>query len=190
MRPITRVALALAVLLAVLAIVVGLRLRDDASMNAAAGSAPPSTTTTSSTTTAPPTTTTLPPAATTTELPVSVPSVSDTEPEAPQVEEVAPAPPTPSVGTDAWGYSTRLDIPDEYWDRMAYCETAGNWADYPGYRWSGGLGIYTPGWLGYGGGEFAPSGGEATREEQIIVANRIAAVGLGGWGCLTTVGYP
>ncbi len=88
--------------------------------------------------------------------------------------------------------------PDSYWDRMAYCETAGNWAHFPYGTWTGGLGIYNQTWLGWGGGEFAPKAGQATREQQIIVANRIATLGYNGlgpvgysaWGCLAAVGYP
>ncbi len=88
--------------------------------------------------------------------------------------------------------------PDSYWDRMAYCETAGNWAHFPDGTWTGGLGIYNQTWIGWGGGEFAPKAGQATREQQIIVANRIATLGYNGlgpvgysaWGCLATVGYP
>jgi len=86
---------------------------------------------------------------------------------------------------------------DEFWDRLAYCETRndrthpyGNWQN--GGRYAGGLGIMTDGtfakgvlgqgpmgtWERFGGEEFAPSPDKATREEQIIVANRIAT---GGW---------
>lgn len=90
-------------------------------------------------------------------------------------------------------------IPDDsYWDRMAQCETAGNWQHFPYGTWTGGLGIYNQTWIGWGGGEFAPTAGQASREEQIIVANRIATLGYGNlgpagysaWGCLSAVGYP
>jgi hypothetical protein len=81
---------------------------------------------------------------------------------------------------------------------MAYCETAGNWAHYPNGTWTGGLGIYNQTWLGWGGSEFAPKAGQATREQQIIVANRIAVTGWNGnppvgfsaWGCAKTIGLP
>jgi hypothetical protein len=105
--------------------------------------------------------------------------------------EIAPRP-TETGG----GYS---GLPsDSYWDRMAMCETGGNWAHFPYGTWTGGLGIYNQTWLGWGGGEFAPTAGQATREQQIIVANRIATQGYGNlgpvgysaWGCLSTVGYP
>jgi hypothetical protein len=101
---------------------------------------------------------------------------------------------------------------DTYWDRMAKCETGGNWKDKG--KWSGGLGIYTQTWRGFGGTEFASKPEKATKEEQIIVANRISTqgyqtndfrtlqdkldnkpyfrnpVGFGGWGCMKHVGKP
>ena len=81
--------------------------------------------------------------------------------------------------------------PVEYWDRMAQCETGGNWQHYPHGTWTGGLGIYNQTWLGWGGGEFAPTAGQATKEQQIIVAERIAAdIGYSAWGCAATIGYP
>ena len=81
--------------------------------------------------------------------------------------------------------------PVEYWDRMAQCETGGNWQHFPYGTWTGGLGIYNQTWLGWGGGEFAPTAGQASKDQQIIVANRIAAdVGYSAWGCVTAVGYP
>lgn len=81
-------------------------------------------------------------------------------------------------------------IPDAYWDRMAQCETAGDWS-MVGSRYSGGLGFYNGTWDAFGGREFAARAGQATREQQIVVANRVANdVGLSGWGCLDTVGRP
>lgn len=102
---------------------------------------------------------------------------------------------------------------DLYWHRMAQCETGGDWKNKG--RWSGGLGIYTQTWYGYGGREFAKKPELATIEEQIIVANRISTqgyqtknefltledrqknrpffrppVGFGGWGCKKSVGKP
>ena len=56
--------------------------------------------------------------------------------------------------------------------------------------YSGGLGIYNGTWDQFGGRDFASNAGLATREEQIIVAERIrAAVGISGWGCAHILGY-
>ncbi len=108
---------------------------------------------------------------------------------------------------------------EEFWDKLAQCETAQDWRNTG--QWAGGLGIYTKSkfpkgdmgtWERYGGEQFASSPDKATREQQIIVANRISVegykqvvhrdpdwarrqgvpatylwdqkpVGLGGWGC-------
>jgi hypothetical protein len=100
-------------------------------------------------------------------------------------------------------YPTRGTVPDDsYWDAMARCETGGDWS-MTGSRYSGGVGFYNGTWDAWGGREFAPLAGQATREEQIVVANRIATqgwirpgggyvapVGYSGWGCVSSVGYP
>jgi hypothetical protein len=81
-------------------------------------------------------------------------------------------------------------IPDSYWDRMAQCETGGDWT-MVGSRYSGGLGFYNGTWDSFGGREFAARAGQATREQQIIVANRVANdAGISGWRCLSHVGRP
>jgi hypothetical protein len=55
---------------------------------------------------------------------------------------------------------------------------------------SGGLGFYNGTWDQFGGREFASNAGYATREEQIIVAERVrSSVGISGWGCAHVLGY-
>lgn len=69
------------------------------------------------------------------------------------------------------------------WDSIATCETGGNWS-MQGSRYSGGLGFANTTWSSFGGGEFASNAGQATREEQIVVAERVYdEYGLSGWGC-------
>ncbi|MGZ4675053.1 MAG: transglycosylase family protein [Acidimicrobiia bacterium] len=69
------------------------------------------------------------------------------------------------------------------WDGIAQCETAGNWS-MRGATFSGGLGFYNGTWSSFGGRQFAPNAGMATREQQIVVAERVyARYGLSGWGC-------
>jgi hypothetical protein len=68
------------------------------------------------------------------------------------------------------------------WDSVARCETGGNWQHQTQY--DGGLGILHAAWVEFGGREFAEYGSQATREQQIVVAERIyARHGLSGWGC-------
>ena len=77
---------------------------------------------------------------------------------------------------------------DSIWDTIAACETQGNWS-MQGSSFSGGVGFSNAAWDSFGGREFAPNAGQATREQQIIVAERIrASVGLGAWGCARKLG--
>ena len=70
------------------------------------------------------------------------------------------------------------------WDRIAQCESTGNWSINSGNGYYGGLQFDIQTWLGAGGGDFAPRADQATREEQITVANRVKADrGLQPWGC-------
>jgi resuscitation-promoting factor RpfB len=77
---------------------------------------------------------------------------------------------------------------DQRWQAIANCETGGNWSIVaPTY--SGGLGIYNGTWNAFGGQQFASNPGLATREQQIIVAERIRAkYGFSAWGCGKTLG--
>lgn len=59
------------------------------------------------------------------------------------------------------------------WDAIAECESGGNW-DLDGV-YDGGLQFHPATWLGYGGGEFADYAWQATREEQITIAERVLA---------------
>jgi uncharacterized protein YabE (DUF348 family) len=70
------------------------------------------------------------------------------------------------------------------WDKVAKCESGGNWSINTGNGYYGGLQFRTSTWLGAGGGQFAPRADLASREQQITVANRIYATsGLSQWGC-------
>jgi uncharacterized protein YabE (DUF348 family) len=74
------------------------------------------------------------------------------------------------------------------WDKMARCETGGNWSA-SGQDYQGGLGIYWKNWNHYGGRDFAATAGQATKYEQIIVAERIREDhGWHAWGCADRIG--
>lgn len=63
------------------------------------------------------------------------------------------------------------------WDRLAQCESTGNWGINTGNGFSGGL-QFTPGtWRAFGGNGLAH---HASREQQIAVAERVLA--KQGWG--------
>ena len=72
--------------------------------------------------------------------------------------------------------------PDSDWDRLAECESGGNWSINTGNGYHGGLQFHPQTWTGHGGGEFAPTADQATKEQQIIVAERVlASQGKGAW---------
>lgn len=76
------------------------------------------------------------------------------------------------------------------WDALAHCETGGNWAtdSVPGF--AGGLGFANGTWAAMGGTDFAGSAADATREQQIEVAQRVLeSAGWGAWpGCSSRLG--
>jgi hypothetical protein len=72
--------------------------------------------------------------------------------------------------------------PDSEWDRVAACESGGNWGINTGNGYHGGLQFSQGTWSAHGGGEFATSANQATRDQQIAVAERVLATqGRGAW---------
>jgi uncharacterized protein YabE (DUF348 family) len=70
------------------------------------------------------------------------------------------------------------------WDRIAQCESGGNWAINSGNGYYGGLQFSGPTWLANGGGAYAPTANLASKAQQIEIANRLYAKnGLSDWGC-------
>ncbi|MGO4227821.1 transglycosylase family protein [Arthrobacter sp. YAF34] len=70
------------------------------------------------------------------------------------------------------------------WDKIAQCESGGNWSINSGNGYYGGLQFDVQTWLGAGGGAYAPNAAAASKAQQIAVANRVYAQrGLGPWGC-------
>jgi hypothetical protein len=81
---------------------------------------------------------------------------------------------------------------DTVWDRLAQCEASGNWAANTGNGYYGGLQFSHSTWLGYGGGAYADYPHQATREEQIAIAEKLrAARGYQPWpACRIKLGLP
>jgi hypothetical protein len=72
--------------------------------------------------------------------------------------------------------------PDNEWDRVASCESGGNWGINTGNGYHGGLQFSQGTWAAHGGGEYATSANQATRDQQIAVAERVlASQGRGAW---------
>jgi resuscitation-promoting factor RpfA len=72
--------------------------------------------------------------------------------------------------------------PDSAWDKLAQCESTGNWAINTGNGFSGGLQFTPSTWRAFGGAAFAPAAHQATREQQIVVAEKVLqGQGWGAW---------
>ncbi|MDK8511362.1 DUF3235 domain-containing protein [Corynebacterium bovis] len=80
--------------------------------------------------------------------------------------------------------------PDSDWDRLAQCESGGDWAINTGNGFQGGLQFSPSTWSAHGGGEFAATANQASREQQIAVAERVlASQGWGAWpACSASLG--
>ena len=88
---------------------------------------------------------------------------------------VSSPPPSETVSTPVPSASSEAD-----WDAIAMCESGGNW-HIDGY-YDGGLQFHPSTWLGYGGGAYARYAWQATREQQIAIAERVLkGQGPGAW---------
>lgn len=68
------------------------------------------------------------------------------------------------------------------WDAVAQCESSGNWHINTGNGFHGGLQFTSGTWRAFGGTSYAPEANQATREEQIRIAERVLrGQGLGAW---------
>ncbi|MEV7471978.1 transglycosylase family protein [Streptomyces kronopolitis] len=63
----------------------------------------------------------------------------------------------------------------QVWDRLARCESGGNWRIETGNGFSGGLQIAHSTWRSLDGGAYASRAARATRAQQIKVAERVVA---------------
>ncbi|MFJ9041384.1 transglycosylase family protein [Streptomyces sp. NPDC102406] len=68
------------------------------------------------------------------------------------------------------------------WDRIARCESGGNWHSNTGNGYYGGLQFSAGTWRAYGGGAYASTADRATKGQQIAVASKVQrAQGWGAW---------
>ncbi|MFI5721627.1 transglycosylase family protein [Streptomyces cyaneofuscatus] len=70
----------------------------------------------------------------------------------------------------------------EVWEKVAACESSGNWAINTGNGYYGGLQFSGPTWAAFGGTQYAPRADLATRDQQIEIAERVLdGQGPGAW---------
>ncbi|MFG2844067.1 transglycosylase family protein [Kitasatospora sp. NPDC048296] len=68
------------------------------------------------------------------------------------------------------------------WDKVAQCESSGNWSINTGNGFYGGLQFTSSTWAAFGGTAFAPQANQATKDQQIAIAEKVlASQGPGAW---------
>ncbi|MDQ5860800.1 MAG: transglycosylase family protein [Actinomycetota bacterium] len=93
------------------------------------------------------------------------------------------AKPAAAAGTNT-GAAAPAMMNEAMWDKIAQCESTGNWSINSGNGYYGGLQFDVRTWIGSGGGAYAPNASLATKAQQIDIANRVYAQrGLQPWGC-------
>ncbi len=76
---------------------------------------------------------------------------------------------------------------DGVWDRVAQCESGGNWSINTGNGYYGGLQFSAQTWTAFGGGKYASTANQATRAQQIDIAKKVQAQqGWGAWPSCTS----
>ncbi|MFC7841305.1 transglycosylase family protein [Streptomyces sp. NPDC057382] len=68
------------------------------------------------------------------------------------------------------------------WEAVAQCESGGNWSINTGNGYYGGLQFSASTWAGYGGTKYASTADQATKAQQIEIAEKVlAGQGKGAW---------
>ncbi len=68
------------------------------------------------------------------------------------------------------------------WDAVAQCESGGNWSINTGNGYYGGLQFSASTWAAYGGTKYASTADQATKAQQIEIAEKVlAGQGKGAW---------
>ncbi|MFF2074360.1 transglycosylase family protein [Kitasatospora sp. NPDC058162] len=72
--------------------------------------------------------------------------------------------------------------PVSTWDKVAQCESSGDWSINTGNGFYGGLQFTSSTWAAFGGNAYAPQANQATKDQQIAVAEKVlASQGPGAW---------
>lgn len=80
------------------------------------------------------------------------------------------------------GTAAYADPSADQWAALRMCESSGNYAINTGNGYYGGLQFSASTWRAYGGEAYAPYAHQATREQQIAIAeNVLAGQGAGAW---------
>lgn len=94
----------------------------------------------------------------------------------------APATAAPAGSAAAAAAPVATHSSGTVWDRVAACESSGRWHINTGNGFYGGLQFYHPTWVGFGGQQYAPYAHQASKSQQIAVAQKVLRVqGPGAW---------
>ncbi len=87
------------------------------------------------------------------------------------------------VATVAGGMMTATSASaSTVWDRVAACESGGNWSINTGNGYYGGLQFSASTWRAFGGGSYASTADNATKSQQITIAKKVlSSQGPGAW---------
>jgi LysM repeat protein len=106
---------------------------------------------------------------------IDIPSKTHTRPIGPEPSPHKPIPAPPASSSTV--SSSGID-----WDAVAECESSGDWSINTGNGYYGGLQFSESTWRAYGGGAYALYANEASKEQQIIIAERVLkGQGIGAW---------
>ena len=99
-----------------------------------------------------------------------------------RIAGVAVAGATAAVGTMASAQSASAATSGSVWDAVAQCESGGNWSINTGNGFYGGLQFTSQTWQGFGGGKYASNANQATKAQQIEIAQKVLQTqGPGAW---------
>lgn len=89
-----------------------------------------------------------------------------------------------AVAAPLMGASTASAASVSTWDKVAQCESGGNWSINTGNGYYGGLQFSASSWAAAGGTQYAPRADLATKSQQIAAAEKLLALqGPGAWAC-------
>ncbi|GAA4556656.1 hypothetical protein GCM10023175_59290 [Pseudonocardia xishanensis] len=122
------------------------------------------------------------------------PQPTEPQPGEPQPEEPQPREPRPTESQPTIPEPPAAEpATDSTWDRLATCESSGNWAINTGNGYYGGLQFSSATWSDFGGTAHAPRADQATKEQQIEIATKVRdrRGGYGSWpACARKLGLP
>ncbi|KUH35825.1 MULTISPECIES: transglycosylase family protein [Streptomyces] len=87
-----------------------------------------------------------------------------------------------AVAAPLLGATTASAATAAEWDRVAQCESGGDWSINTGNGYYGGLQFSASTWAAYGGTAYAQTADKASKSQQIAVAEKVlAGQGKGAW---------